>query len=156
MASALLNLRDQIRAKCAELDGYTVLRVFNPEKWLDYPCPFIYVGYEDKVTYENEQFNDSSLGQSGFVNIQLYFLVGYSVGTDTSDDDLLGDAAETARDVVMKLFRNWSPDFFRSNDEQAVADPLAPVESFRYLVSPDLTKGYSVVKFNTQLASNYY
>lgn len=156
MASALLNLRNQIREKCAELDGYTVLRVFNPKTWMDYPCPFIYVGYEDKVTYDNEQFEDSSLGSSGVVDVEIYFLIGYSAGTDTADEDLLGDAAEEARDIVMKLFRNWQPDFFRSENEQANMNPLAPTESFRYLVNEDLTKGYSILKFKTQLESNYY
>ena len=160
MASALISLRNQIRSKCSELEGYTVLSVFNPANWLDYPCPFIYVGYEDKLEYELDdtkaQYTDSSIGSGGMVNIQLYFLVGYSVGTDTAQVDLLGDAAEEARDRVMKLFRGWEADFFRSENEQASINPLIPVESFRYLVSPDMTKGYSVVKFNTQLESNYY
>jgi hypothetical protein len=160
MASALISLRNQIREKCTELEGYTVLNVFNPVNWLDYACPFIYVGYEDKLVYELDdtkaQYEDSSIGSSGMVNVLLYFLIGYSVGTDTTDCDLLGDAAENSRDTVMKLFRGWEADFFRSENEQASINPLIPVESFRYMVSPDMTKGYSVLKFSTQLESNYY
>lgn len=154
MASSLLHLRNQVRDRCAELN-VNVRRVFDIQKWTDYEFPYVYPYYEEKAKYEHEVFGDGSIGSSSMTSIDVYVLTAYSVTTDTSEDDLLGDAAEDARDVVLKQLRNWFPENFVDGTERTSFGVMIPIESERVLVSPDLTKGYSVVHFTVGLETNY-
>lgn len=154
MASSLLHLRNQVRDRCSELN-INVRRVFDVQKWSEYEFPYVYPYYEESAKYEHEIFNDGTIGSNSITNIDVYVLTAYSVETDTSEDDLLGDAAENARDVVLKQLRNWVPDNFRDGTEHTSFGAMIPMDSERVLVSADGTKGYSVVHFQVQLETNY-
>lgn len=154
MASSLLHLRNRVRDRLSELN-VNVRRVFDISKWTEYEFPYVYPYYEEKAKYTHEVFGDSSIGDNSMTDVDIYVLCAYSVTSDTSEDDLLGDAAEESRDMVLKQLRNWFPENFSDNTERTSFGAMIPLDSERVMVSPDGTKGFSVVHFSASSETNY-